>query len=165
MAAPWYATTTSLQVTMIGTTFDSATTSLASKCITWAENEVNKYLSKRYNVGAFFTTTASIPPLLTSLTEQLAEGCMYMRQSRGGKEAMSRGQAMIKEARSNLELIMAYKADLIDSNGGVVSDASTTAYRIQSSTSDYSNTFNEDSELNWAVSSDKLDDISDERDE
>jgi hypothetical protein len=149
---------------MIGTTFDTATTALAGKCILWAENEVNKYLSKRYVISSFMTTTG-IPPLLTSLTEQMAEGYMYMRQSRGGKEAMARGQAMIKEARSNLELIMSYKADLISAAGDVVADASSTSYRIQSSTSGYSNTFNEDSELNWQVSGNKLDDISDERDE
>ena len=39
-----YATTTSLEVLMVGTTFDTATTSLASKLITHAENEVNKYI-------------------------------------------------------------------------------------------------------------------------
>ena len=56
---------------MIGTTFDTITTSLATKLITHAENEVNKYLSKRYDVGSW-TTSSSTPPLITSLTETLS---------------------------------------------------------------------------------------------
>jgi len=148
---------------MIGTTFDTITTSLATKLITHAENEVNKYLSKRYDVGSW-TTSSSTPPLITSLTETLSEGYMAQRMSRGGKEAMARGKDLISQVRLNLEMLMNYKADLLDSSGDVVSDFSNTAYRVLSNTDGYSSTFNEDSELNWAVDSDKLDDISSGRD-
>jgi hypothetical protein len=158
-----YATTTSLQTLMIGTTFDSLTTSLADKLITHAENEVNKYLSKRYNVTSFMTA-GSVPPLVTSLTETLAEGYMHQRMSRGGKDAMKRGSELIEMAKENLESIAEYKLDLHNTAGSVISDMSQTAYRVLSNTTDYSSTFNEDDELNWAVDSDKTDDISDERD-
>ena len=158
-----YCTTTSLQTLMIGTTFDSATTSLATKLITHAENEVNKYLSKRYDVGGW-TTAASAPPLAISLAETLAEGYMSQRMSRGGKEAMARGKDLIEQARKNLELLMNYKVDLLDSSGDVVADFSNTAYRVLSNTSDYTPTFGEDDELYWKVDQDKLDDIDSERD-
>ena len=148
---------------MIGTTFDSATASLATKLITHAENEVNKYLSKRYDVTGW-TTAAATPPLVTSLAETLAEGYMSQRMSRGGKEAMARGAALIKQAIDNLVLIQDFKSDLVDSTGSVIQDFSNTSYRILSNTTDYSPTFNEDDELQWKVDPDKLDDIDSERD-
>lgn len=150
---------------MVGSTFDAATTSLATKLITHAENEVNKYLSKRYDITSSpFDTSTSIPPIVTSLTETLAEGYMYQRMSRGGKESMARGEALIKQAIDNLKLIADYKLDIIGSSGSVIADMSNTAYRVLGNTDGYSTTFNEDSELNWEVDQDKLDDIASERD-
>ncbi len=157
-----YATTTSLQVLMIGTTFDTLTTALSSKLITHSENEINKYLSKRYDVSLWNTST-SIPPLVTSLCETLTEGYMYQRMSRGGKEAMSRGDILIKQAIDNLTLLANYKMDLLTPAGSVLGDMSNTAYKVLSNTSDYSSTFGEDDELNWKVDSNKLQDIYDSR--
>lgn len=148
---------------MIGTTFDSATTSLCTKLITHAENEINKYLSKRYDISSFNTTSTAVPPLVTSLAETLTEGYMYHRMSRGGKDAISRGKILVDQAIGNLKLISEYKMDLVDSSGDAINDISTGAYRILSTTSDYSNTFNEDDPLNWEVDTDKLDDIKTER--
>lgn len=156
-----YATTTSLAILMVGTTFDTLTTNLATKLITHAENEVNKYLSKRYDIESF--TTTSMPPLVTSLTETLTEGYMYQRMSRGGKEGMARGKALIDQAIENLKLIADYKEDLLGTDGNPVADMSNTAYRVLSNTSTYTPTFNEDDELNWEVDQDKLDDIDSER--
>lgn len=158
-----YATTTSLETLMIGTTFDTVTTSLATKLITHAENEINKYLSKRYDIGSFNTST-SVPPIITSIAETLAEGYMHQRMSRGGKESMARGKALIDQAIANLNDIANYKLDLIDSNGDQINDLSTGSYLIKSTTENYSNTFNEDDPLNWEVDQDKLDDVDSERD-
>lgn len=146
---------------MIGTDFDTATTSLCSKMITHAENEVNKYLSKRYDISSF--TSTSIPPLVTSLTETLAEGYSYQRMSRGNKEWRDRGRELVKMALENLKLISEYKLDLVDSSGNVLTDMSNTAFRCLSSTDSYPTTFNEDSELNWKIDTTKLDDIESER--
>ena len=148
---------------MIGTDFDTATTSLATKCITHAENEVNKYISKRYDITTFNTST-STPPLITSLTETLSEGYMYQRMSRGGKEWRDRGKELINQVLDNLKEIANYKLDLVNSSGSVIADMSNTSYRCLSSTDTYSTTFNEDSELNWSIDQDKLDDIESERD-
>ncbi len=159
-----YCTTTSLQTLMVGTSFDTATTSLATKLITHAENEVNKYLSKRYDVGTFNTTSTAVPPLVTSLTETLSEGYMYQRMARGGKESMQRAKDLIAQAIDNLKLISDYKEDLVDSSGDVVTDMSQTAYRVLSNNSGYTETFAEDDSLNWVIDPDKLDDIDSERD-
>lgn len=157
-----YSTTTSLQVLMIGTTFDTATTSLASKMLTKAENEINKYLSKRYDVGAFNTST-SVPPIVTSLCDDLAAGYSYLYMGRGGKDSMDRADSFIKPALENLKMLSEYKSNLINSSGGVISDISNTGYQVKSTTSDYSNTFNEDDQINWTVDDDKLDAIDTER--
>lgn len=159
-----YATTTSLYTLLVGTNSDSATSDLLAKLIVHSENEINKYLSKRYNIAAFNTTSTAVPPLVTSLCEQLTEGKFYIRNSRGGKEVIKSGQELIKGAIENLELIAKYELDLLDSSGSVIADMSQTAYRIMSNTTGYASTFNEDDELNWAVDQGKLDDISNERD-
>lgn len=148
---------------MIGTTFDTLTSALASKLITHAENEINKWLSKRYDVTVFMATSTAVPPLVTSLAETLSEGYIYQRMSRGGKESDQRGKILIGQVLENLKMISEYKLDLTDSTGSVVADMSQTAYRVLSTTSDYENTFNEDDQLNWKVDQNKLDDISDSR--
>lgn len=157
-----YATTTSLEVLMSDTTFNTATTSLCDKLIVHAENEVNKYLSKRYDISLF--VAGSVPPLVTSLAETLTEGYMYQRMSRGSKEGMGRAKDLIKQAIDNLTLIADYKLDLINTAGSSVAEDSNSSYQIISNTKNYSPTFNEDDELNWRVDSDKLDDIKTERD-
>lgn len=157
-----YATTTSLETIMIGTTFDTATTALMSKMITHGENEINKYISKRYDVGAF--TSTSIPPLLTSLNETLAEGYYFLRNSRGGGEdSVKYGKELIKQAQSNLQLIADRSLDLLDTNGDPVAEFANASYQILSSSSNYAPTFNEDDELSWKIDDDKLDDIDSER--
>jgi phage gp36-like protein len=157
-----YCTSTSLQTLMIGTEFDSATTSLAVISMVDAENEIDKYLSKRYDMTAYNTST-SVPPMITTWAQRLSMGYMYQHMSRGGAEAMERGQAYIDNVIENLKLVAEGKADLIDSAGDVISDMSTTSYRVMSSTTDYAPTFNEDSELDWKQDEDKLDAIDSER--
>lgn len=147
---------------MIGTTFDTATTSLMGKMITHSENEVNKYISKRYDVGNF--TTTSMPPLLTSITETLAEGYYFLRNSRGGgKDSVAYGNLLIKEAKENLLLLANRKLDLLDSNNDPVAEFTDASYKIKSSTTNYATTFDEDDELKWKIDADKLDDIYDGR--
>lgn len=159
-----YATTTSLQTLMIGVTFDTATTSLCTKMITHAENEINKYLSKRYDVSVFLATATSVPPLVTSLCETITEGYMYHRMSRGGKDWRDRGVELVKQATDNLQMIADYKLDLVDSSGTAIVASANGTFQILSTTTDYSNTFNEDDPLNWVVDDDKLDDVESERD-
>jgi hypothetical protein len=148
---------------MVGTTFDTATTSLATECITNAENKIREILSKRYDVSsAAFQTSTSTPPVVQTLCKWLATGYMYENLSRGGKDAFTRADRYIKKAMDNMSDIVAYKANIIDSTGSVLTE-STESMPMYSNTDDYSETFNEDSPLDWAVDSDKLDDISTDR--
>lgn len=159
-----YCTTTSLSAVMLGTTFDTATTALATKCIGWAESEINKYLSKRYDLDSSpFNTSTSIPPIVTTWAEWLSEGYMRRQMGRGSAEARERFKDLTEPAIENLKMVAEYKLDVVDTTGNVVAESASGAFRIQSSTMDYSNTFNEDDELNWRVSENKLDDIDTDR--
>ena len=161
-----YCTTTSLQTVMVGTNFDTATTALATKCITWAESEINKYLSKRYDLDSSpFNTSTSMPPIVTTWAEWIAEGYMRRQMGRGSKEARDRFKDLVDPAIENLKMVQEYKMDIIDNTGNVVEESANGAFKIQCSTINYPDTFNEDDELNWAVSTSKLDDIDSGRDE
>ncbi len=158
-----YATTTALQVKMIGTNFDTATSALAVASIADASEEIRKKLSKRYDfTTTTFETTTTRPLILTTICETLALGYMYENMSRGSKEGYMRADRYIKRGMENLDLIAVGDAELIDPSGNVI-DQITTDWTSQSSTTDYANTFNEDDQTKWKVDPDKLDDIKTER--
>lgn len=154
-----YATTTSFSTWLIGTTMDSATTSLVGQCITWSESEINKQLGKRYDISSFQT---SVPPIVTSLCQQLATGYFYQHSSRGSKEGMARGDTFVKRVMDNLKDLAAGKLEIVDASGDVV--AGSTARGVLSTTDGYNSTFAEDDPLKWEVDPDKLDDIASDRD-
>lgn len=148
---------------MIGTVFDTATTNLASVCITDAENELRKHLCKRYDfTAAPFNTTTSIPPMLTTLTETLAIGYMYENMSRGSKEGYARADRYIDRVMENVQALLDGDAQLTDSSGNLVEEIDGD-WGIRENTSSYSPTFNEDDPMDWKVDQDKLDDIEDDR--
>lgn len=158
--ATYYATTSSLQTLMIGTTFDTITTALASKCITMAENEINKALTTRYDVSDFYGTNGVVPPMVTSWCEQLAVGYMYRFMSRGS-DSIFKGAAdnLVKPVLEELKALTENKISLVDTSGSQI----TGSIGVLCNTDDYVPTFNEDDPLDWSVDSDKLDDIEDER--
>ena len=156
-----YATTTALQTKMIGTTFDTATVALASACIYDAENELRKHLCKRYDFTDI--TTSAIPPMLTTLTETLALGYMYENMARGGDESYKRADRYIERVMANVMQLLNGEAQLVDSSGNLITEIEGD-WAIQVTT-EYPPTFNEDDPHNWKVSSTKLLDIADDRDD
>lgn len=102
--------------------------------------------------------------MVRTLTQQRALGYLMINLSRGAKGTIERGEKLIELNDHKLELFKSYDANLVDTAGSVIADKATTGLEVRSTTSDYSNTFNEDSPLEWAVNADKLDDIDSERD-
>jgi len=152
-----------MAIKMVGTTFDTATTALAVICLTDAENEIRKQLAKRYNFSAApFILSATIPPMVTTLAENLAVGYMYENMSRGSKEGYARADRYIKKVNTNLQMLSAGNAQLMDSSGSLISEIEGD-WKVHA-TSPYAHTFNEDHPKNWAVSESKIDDIQTERD-
>ncbi len=150
---------------MVGVTFDNKTISLSKNCIKEAENEINKWVSKRYNITSYLTTTAysSLPPLLQTWNDRLAEGYMWVRLSRGSKESISRGKELIKDVKDCLMALADNEIDLFDSSGSIVSELEN-PQQVLSNTEDYHTTFDEDDPLNWSIDKDKVDDIISDRD-
>ena len=158
-----YCTTTSLETLWGGASFANLT-STATLMISQAENEIDKRLSRRYDMSsAIFQTTTSVPPMITTLCEWLSLGFIYENTARGSQDAFVRADRYIQKTYDNIDEILAYKADLIDSDGDKIADNGT-QFKVYSNQDDYAPTFNEDSELGWTVDKDKLDDIADERD-
>jgi hypothetical protein len=148
---------------MVGTLFDTATTSLANACIADAEREIRKYLCKRYDfTAAPFDTTTSTPPIITTLTESLALGYMYENMARGSKEGYARADRYIDRVMENIQSLLDGDAQLTDADGNLIAEIQGD-WKILRTTA-YPNTFNEDDPKNWKVDPTKLEDISDERD-
>lgn len=159
-----FSTYTSLAVLMPGVSFDTSTNNLAARCIDWAEGYIRGQLSRRYNVAQPPFTVYTTTSMLTCLSEQLAMGHLYKNLSRGSKESISRGDALISDAKEQIKRILDKESELLDaSTGSVVVSERTTINEVICSTSSYHTTFDEDDPLNWAVDSDKLTQISDDR--
>ena len=160
-------TATSLAPKMVGTVFDTATVSLGVQCVLDAENEIKKWIGKRYDLSdtTYFSSSTVCPPLLRSLNQDLAIGYMYESMSRGSKEGYARADRYIKRVMDNLKNIQDGVVALLDTAGSAIPENADAEWKVYENVSSYASTFNEDSPKNWRVSRNKLDDISDERDE
>jgi len=107
-------------------------------------------------------TPNTIPPEVSSLSEQLASGYAMEMLSRGSKESLARAKQIISDAIAQLVRLASGEANLVDSSGELISE-STDNSSIYCNTEDYATTFNEDSPLKWKVSKTKKTDISSER--
>lgn len=156
-----YVTTTSLETLLQGVTFNTATTSLATLCIEDAENEVNKFLSKRYSVP--FDTFTSTPPIIKSLCRRLA--CYYVLTSLFTQDSQNTeawATEFYEKPMEELKDIRDGKVDILNTAGSALSEINT-SYAIQSNTKDYHPTFDLDEDTNWEIDDDRLTDIRNEK--
>lgn len=153
----FYCTTSTLEIMWGGATFADLTAT-ADKAIDHAETEINKILSKRYDVQNWQDTTTSIPPMVNTLCEWLSLGYTYEFTARGSKDAYVRADRWIKKAHDNMMDIIDGKVNLVDSAGAVLEDGSA-KIQILSGQEDYHSTFDEDDPLCWRVDPDKITDI------
>jgi hypothetical protein len=90
----------------------------------------------------------------------MAMGYYFVNSSRGSKESIGRGNALLKEGKDEILAMLKYETDLIDNSFAVVADRNNAIYN---STANYRPTFEEDNPLKWSVDPDKLQDIGDSR--
>jgi hypothetical protein len=155
-----FSTYTSLATLMPGTTFDTQTNNLASKCIDQAESYIKARLSRRYDVSALPFTVATTTSMATNFSETYAMGLVFKYQSRGAKESIARGDALIKDVVSAIDKIVEMKSDLLDATtGGSPISERTNLREVLCNTSNYHATFDEDDPLDWTEDEDKLTDI------
>jgi len=158
-----FATTTGLEILMPGITFDSITTSLAGKCISWSESWIKSCLSKRFDVSSSPFTVYTSTSQLTSIAEEMAVGHLHRLMSRGAKESLTRGDSMVKGAQDTCRLIASFGSDLMNADGtGAVANKSESQQVLHNQTT-YHSTFDEDNPVNWVIDPDKEIDIEDGR--
>jgi hypothetical protein len=155
-----YTTPTATGAMLVGVTLDTATAALVTECIAWADNEINATLAKRFSVSDF---ASDVPPQIASLSKRIAVGHYWQHGTRGNKESLARGQAILKDARSDLKELADGKAQLVDSDGATISRRGSHP-GVLSNTVDYTSTFAEDDPIKWKVDPDKKTDIASERD-
>ena len=160
-----YCTYTSLSPLMKGTNLDTATIDTINECIEMAEDEIDKYLSKRYDISQFrlADSIGAVSPTVKTICKNLSLGYAWDALSRGGKESGVRADRYMDRAMQNLKDIADGKANVLDVDYGVIADVSGGSYEVYTNTDEYSSTFNEDNPLNWAVDPDKLAAIATER--
>lgn len=154
-----YVTTTALYPVLVGVEEDTATTALLGKCIGWAENEINASLARRYTVSNFLP---NVPPVVTTLTDQIATGLFHIYNARGPKGMAQVGERMLVAPRATLLALAEGREGLVDSDGELVSP--TTSPAVLSNTDEYAPIFGLDKPTSWKVDSDQLDEIRSERD-
>jgi len=138
------------------------TTNLITQHLTRAYNLINTKLSKKY--AAPFTTT-NIPPMCTSLEEDIAS--YYTMRSLYTRDAQNDASFIVEHydrAITILDELSECKLDLLDANGAQVGFRVSSADKFQTTT-DFPPVFELDSVTSWAVSTDRLDDVETERDE
>lgn len=159
-----FCTTTTLEILMPGTNFTNGVVTLASQCITDAENKIREKMSDRYDVSSdAWQTSTSTPPVVKTWCQWLSMGYLYENLSRGGKDAYKRADRYIEKAMSNMENVLEFKANVLDSTGSTITD-SPQGFELTSTSINYHDTFDEGDPIYWGPDEDKIDDISDERD-
>lgn len=157
-----YYTTTSLATYLMGTNVsDTATANLMGLNIVDAQNEIDKYVGRRYDVSAW-ESDSTVPPMIKTWCQWLSAGYYWEASGRGSKESIKRSITIIKRAMDNLKMVSEGDLEILDSSGSALVETSSD-YSIYSNTEDYASTFAEDTSTNWKVDPDKLSDIESER--
>lgn len=134
-----------------------------SRHIDRAEGVVNAKVGAYYDPASWTATSASganVPPLIRTLSEDIAS---WFALRGGYVQDGQRKEAYLdeyKRALDTLDQITDGKLKLLDTSGSEVGIKTTS--RFQSST-EYAHIFNLDSEENWQVDQDQIDDIENTR--
>lgn len=162
-----YATSTSISLLLPNwlsgntTTSDSYGKDVWSMSADQAEAEVNAALVARYDPSTWTSTgTPAIPPLVIKLTQDLA--CLYAVRAAMTQDSQIKNPNIDEwqRAKDTLDQIRDGLVKLAYTDGSLVPSRSSN--RITSSTN-YAHIFALDSETNWDVDSDQIDDIDSER--
>ena len=130
------------------------TVAVVNSHITRAETIINGKISSRYFVSTFQTST-TLPPLLTTLTEDIAGYYTIRSFFSADNQNVNEWGEKFQEAMELLEDIRDGKMDLVGPDLNIISGTSTTM-TVESSTQDFSPTFSEDDILQSEVDQDKF---------
>ena len=139
---------------------DAIGTTAVYRHITRADNIINTRLSKRYTIP--FSTGTATPPVIKTISTDLS--AYFVMRSLFTKDSQNKTDWVddLKfMALDTLKKIESGETKLFDINNDEI--AQLEVEDLSSNTQDYAPIFNVDSDLNQAVDSDRLDDISEAR--
>jgi len=126
-----------------------------------ADNIINTRLSKRFSVP--FDTGTATPPVIKTISTDLA--AYFVMRSLFTKDSQNENDwvdDLKMMALDTLEKIEKGMTKLLDINGEEIEQLEVDD--LSSNTQNYTPIFDVDSDLNWAVDSDRLEDINSSRD-
>jgi phage gp36-like protein len=145
-------------LTSLGT--DVIGTFAVSKHIEMADSLIDLQLGNRFDVP-FGTTPPAIKSISTILASWKVLSSLYTQEIPSAQQFVGE---YYKTAMEQLKMIADYQLPLPSGTAGVVITEKGSDSQIWSSTKDYAPIFNVDSDLNWKVDSQRLEDISSARD-
>lgn len=143
----------------------TATVAMLTAQTVRADSMIDGYCAKRYSIplNGASTFTSSVPPLIRTLSQDLAASWTY--RAYFPKDSVSYSEwpeRFEKTALNTLSLIRTEDVDLFDTAGSSL-DEVYVASKIESNTDNFSKDFGHDNALAWAVDPDKIDAETDER--
>lgn len=157
-----YCTATEVRDVVSGITTSEMSDALIENKIAYAESIINAYVAWRYNVP--FTTA---PALIKTICIDIA--AYYVLRTLFTRDGVNRNDYLddfllkhLDTSKKTGTLYDIYNGDItvVDASGN---EPAANTNMIESSTEDYIPTFDVDSDLEWAVDSNRLEDIADER--
>ena len=162
-----YSTNTTITLLLPGlpqtttATGHSATIAVIDQHIARADNIINGKIAMRYNVSSL---ASNVPPLLKTISEDITSYYSYRSFFSSDNQNFNDWTDKFKEAMALLDEIREGDMSLVDSSGNIIDEISTSQVdKIESTTQNYQSFFDEDDVTEWAVDSDKLDSIEDNR--
>lgn len=141
----------------------TATSVMINSHIVRADNIINSKIANRYNVSVF-NSIGSAPPLLISLSEDIASYYTYRSQFSSDNQNVNEWIDKFKDAIEMLDMIRNGEMDLVNSVGSIIGEITDpTVDLVSSNTEDFQSFFDEDDSLSWKVDEDKKDEIDDAR--
>lgn len=166
-----YATATTLLIYLPGLPSSStaegytSTLEIMSNTVIRATDITNGYVISRYDVSSF-NTAGSVPPLLKTITEDIAAYYTMRSLYSGDNQNLNEWIEKYQESMELLQKIRESDMDLFDTAGNLIPDRETGSNTrlVDSNTRAYNPTFGEDSSTSWNVDENKLDALGDTRD-
>ena len=131
--------------------------------ITRADNFINSKIVNRYDISGF-DTTGSVPPLLKTLSEDIATFFTMRNNYSNDNQNYNEWVEKYKDAIDMLDEIREGNMDLVNTTGSQIAIRTDEALQeVESSTEDYQSFFDEDGPLDWKVDATKIDNIDSDR--
>ncbi len=153
-----YSLSTEILGILPGLLANTATTALIDSHIARADSLIDGKCARRYAVP-FATTSTSTPPLIHTLSQDIASFFTYRSKFTGdGANRFAYLDDLMSTAMKTLDEIQQGLIDVVGATGIVISEDASDS-KIYSSNQDFTPIFDVDDETSWRVDPDRIDSI------